>query len=150
MMFNNGPPKQADNAIIGNPILAIVKLEIKSESELPTANTVTPRIASDKWNKMEKNLIMEINSVAIVEIQVMAIINPIKATTKCNNFTSLDCLCSLCQMSAVYLTNKQRAIEMVKDSNPSTTVDEDSVSLLYPISNVAANGAMKQRVKRKW
>lgn len=43
---NNGPPKQAANAIIGIPILAIVKFEIKSPTEFPRANTVMPKMSS--------------------------------------------------------------------------------------------------------
>jgi hypothetical protein len=54
-----------------------VKFEIKSPNELPTAKTVKPKIGSDKLNKMEKNFINEIISVAIVDIQLIDIMKPI-------------------------------------------------------------------------
>ncbi|KAH3672413.1 hypothetical protein WICMUC_004249 [Wickerhamomyces mucosus] len=84
--FNKGLPKQADNAIIGNPMFATLILHIKSPREFPTAKIVTPRIASDKLKTIEKNFIIEINSVAIVDIQVTAMINPRKAMEKLKNF----------------------------------------------------------------
>ena len=78
-MFNNGPPKHAESAIIGNPILAIVKFEMKSPNELPMAKIVIPNIASERSKSSAKNLMIEINSAAIVEIQETDIPNPSNA-----------------------------------------------------------------------
>lgn len=46
-IFNIGPPKQAENPIIGANVTTEI-LATKSASELPTAKIVSPMIASDR------------------------------------------------------------------------------------------------------
>ena len=46
LIDKSGPPKQAPKAMTGMPILAIMRFETKSPTELPKANTVAPRTSS--------------------------------------------------------------------------------------------------------
>lgn len=78
-ILSMGPPKHADSAIIGNPILAIVVFEIRSPSELPIAKTVRPMIASEIWKMIPSAFSTPTTSLAISDTHEMAIKNPTNA-----------------------------------------------------------------------
>jgi hypothetical protein len=79
-----GPPKQADMAIMGYPILATVTSATKSESELPTAKIVTPRMASLTPRMAPKARRMPTTSSAIVEIHPIETMNPTAHNALCH------------------------------------------------------------------
>jgi hypothetical protein len=78
-LLNNGPPKQAEKAIWGKPILAIVIFETRSPRLLPIANTVSPRIASLTPKIKPTACRIPTTSLAITKIQVIATKNPTNA-----------------------------------------------------------------------
>lgn len=76
MMFNIGPPKHADRAIIGYPIFAIVRLETRSPREFPIAKTVRPKMASEIWYTVPSIFSTATTSLAMVETQEIEIKKP--------------------------------------------------------------------------
>jgi len=80
-----GPPKQAEKAIIGNPILATVTSATKSLKEFPIAKIVTPKIASLTPKMAPKARRTPTTSSAIVEIQAIATTKPTAHRALCHD-----------------------------------------------------------------
>ena len=78
--FNNGPPKQAENPILGYPCLAVAVSATKSPIELPQASTVRPKTASDKFRVTPKAFKRPTISFGMTYIQTIEIANPSKET----------------------------------------------------------------------
>lgn len=77
---NMGPPKQAEMAMAENPILATVKLEIKSPSESPSANIVNPMKLSLISQSCESTNRILTSSVARKITHASDMPNPVAAT----------------------------------------------------------------------
>ncbi|KAF9437663.1 hypothetical protein BGZ76_011704 [Entomortierella beljakovae] len=79
-MFSNGPPKQAEKAMRGYPILANT-YSLVFHCQLTIANTVNPRIASLIPNMIPNARKTPTTSLATKKIHVMDTINPTNAKT---------------------------------------------------------------------
>ena len=74
--LSNGPPKQAENPILGFPCLAVAVSATKSPMELPHAKTVNPSTASDRFSLTPNAFNMPTISFGITYIQTIEIANP--------------------------------------------------------------------------
>lgn len=81
-IFNSGPPKQADSAMTGYPSLAIVTSATRSPTELPTAKTVSPRIASEISRMTPKAFNTPTTSPATEDIHAIDMQKPKKQNKK--------------------------------------------------------------------
>ena len=88
--FSNGPPKQAENPILGYPCLAVAVSATKSPIELPQASTVNPSTASDKFKVTPKAFKRPTISFGMTYIQTIEMANPSKEKTHRKYFGGLD------------------------------------------------------------